>query len=314
MYLPFLRGKQYELIAITEMLGSGILTENSLPLIEPVKSNTKRLEKVIKDFQAKKHDIIIISNPSVGDLKKNSNYIQDVFEKKLDDLGNIIHGFLISSMTNLGDLKKVVDRFNDMQFCFIHISPFMHLEDLNEICRARGDKDIHILADASGLSLSYGMGVKASKRILLRDGFQKMPVNSEYPEFSYFSDLISTYKEMGFVGFSDYTIIGDDYSTTGGPAKCVAIHFSNIEKDGNLWVRHFKSVSDIESIANVKGKAYEAISFLNDWLKGGEYCGIETAGLQEYKDWYSSWAFHGLGHFKKISIKHHIELIQTKIS
>ena len=313
MYLPFLRGKQFELFALSELINQGLVTKSTLPLIEPVKSNTKRLENVIGLFQKHSLDIIVISNPSVGELKKNQRLIPDFFSGRLESLENVIHGFLISSATSVVDIENIIKEFGNMRFCFIHQSPFKSIDELNKLCQARGDNDIHVLLDARELSAAYVERVESSQKVLLRDGFQRQKVNSEYPEFSFFSDLKEAAMKLGYIGFSDYSIIGKDYSASGGPARCVAIHLTNIEDD-NLWIRHFKSESDLDSIANVNGKAHEATVALLAWLAGGEYCGIQTSGLAEYQASTSPWAFHGLGHFKKLSIKHHIELIQSTIA
>jgi len=40
MYFPYLRGRQYELIAIRELAEKGKLSKRIIPIIEPVKLST----------------------------------------------------------------------------------------------------------------------------------------------------------------------------------------------------------------------------------------------------------------------------------
>lgn len=43
MYFPHLRGKQFELIALRELVGV-LNSDKVMPIIEPLKSNTKSIE------------------------------------------------------------------------------------------------------------------------------------------------------------------------------------------------------------------------------------------------------------------------------
>ncbi|WP_420854214.1 sce7725 family protein [Sodalis ligni] len=50
------------------------------------------------------------------------------------------------------------------------------------------------------------------------------------------------YIRPNVIGFSDYTIVGSDYSEAGGPAYVVTIHLSYIEDEyKQLLIRHFSS-------------------------------------------------------------------------
>lgn len=53
MYFPYLRGRQFELIAIRELLEADRISEKIIPIIEPVKP-TSTLLKTIQQFVIKK--------------------------------------------------------------------------------------------------------------------------------------------------------------------------------------------------------------------------------------------------------------------
>lgn len=46
MYFPFLRGRQFELIALRELLENDLLGNNIIPIIEPVKLSSSLLKTV----------------------------------------------------------------------------------------------------------------------------------------------------------------------------------------------------------------------------------------------------------------------------
>ena len=66
MYFPYLRGKQYEFIAIRDLYEKGVLSK-VIPLYEPVNENFKYFDEFIK----KGIVFGIIVNPKVGDLINN---------------------------------------------------------------------------------------------------------------------------------------------------------------------------------------------------------------------------------------------------
>ena len=71
MYLPYLRGKQFKLIALREFIESNPGNINILPIIEPVKSSYNGIKLAIKCFFKVDFKFALIINPSDGDFKKS---------------------------------------------------------------------------------------------------------------------------------------------------------------------------------------------------------------------------------------------------
>lgn len=76
MYFPYLRGRQYELLALRELIENDRLSDNIIPIIEPVKI-TSTLLSTIKTFINNNNKMIIIRNPKVG------NFIADSHNSKI---------------------------------------------------------------------------------------------------------------------------------------------------------------------------------------------------------------------------------------
>ena len=67
MYFPFLRGKQFELIALRE-IAKTITGSNTInPIIEPVKKKTSTYQKTLETLCQGNINFTVIINPSVGD-------------------------------------------------------------------------------------------------------------------------------------------------------------------------------------------------------------------------------------------------------
>ncbi|ULQ60676.1 sce7725 family protein [Brucepastera parasyntrophica] len=142
--------------------------------------------------------------------------------------------------------------------------------------------------------------------ILLDDPFNPAIRNADYPENEYFSSNHILYKENGFNGFSDYQMIGRKISP-GGPAHAVALHWTCIKKNSQMWIYHFIS-DEKETTANVQGKYFQALKKLVAFFNKFENH-IETQAAENYRENLKNQQYKGLGYPKRISIKNHIELL-----
>jgi len=65
MYFPYLRGRQYELLALRELAENHLLGNYVIPIIEPVKLSPT-LINAMSAFISAKHPLAVIRNPAVG--------------------------------------------------------------------------------------------------------------------------------------------------------------------------------------------------------------------------------------------------------
>ena len=120
-------------------------------------------------------------------------------------------------------------------------------------------------------------------------------------------------KEDGFVGFSDYSVVGNEYLEAGFAPYAVAIHIVYFAPDKTLRVRHFVSDSN-EDITNPALKFYEAVSKLAAWYNTDPHPVEMTLGLQTFLQHYEQQSYPGLGTVKKLSLMHHLELMGKYLS
>ncbi|MFI3243400.1 MAG: sce7725 family protein [Akkermansia sp.] len=65
MYYPYIRGRQYELLALKELVLAGQLSEHITPIIEPVRFNPT-LVGTLGAFVDKARTLLFVDNPQVG--------------------------------------------------------------------------------------------------------------------------------------------------------------------------------------------------------------------------------------------------------
>ncbi|MNI44794.1 hypothetical protein D3C73_991890 [compost metagenome] len=90
----------------------------------------------------------------------------------------------------------------------------------------------------------------------------------------------------------------------------VAIHLTYKDQaSGEIWIKHFTSDSN-EDYSDTPGKFGEALDKLIAFI---DLVQLNTIACDQFRDYHSRGAFPGLGVVKKLSIMHHIELIQGLI-
>lgn len=302
MYLPYLRGRQFELLALRELVENGLIGERVIPVVEPIKISST-LSTTLKVFEKKGHNISIVMNPTVGDLvsdipysdawKKLSTLFEDEAAKK-----NIIKSYVMNSVGK----QYITDR-NERDI--IAVNPNrdclnIYLELFSEV-----EPAFSLIPD----DRKFSRKVKQSK-VLFEDHFLKAKRNKDYQDRDdeLFSEDHLFYKEEKFLGFSDYSVVGEEFSESGFAPIAVAIHIVYFDDDDSLRIHHFVSESN-EDINDPAKKFGEAVAKLYDWVKEQKI--QQTKGLQNLIDCYKAGRYPGLGTVKKYSIMHHIELMNN---
>ncbi|GFK32667.1 sce7725 family protein [Vibrio cholerae] len=297
MYLPYFRGKQFELIAIRE-LSEYIPNVIFRPIIEPVRKNLSPLLNTITSLNNADISPIIIINPSVGELQ---NSFLELLEKLSD------YEFLpciVVTGGNIDHASEIVRHIN---------RPFAV-----QITGGISNDAIHFSRDAEVTIVDYDTSDAVINQlmniVLYGDFFKKKRRNADYPSESSFSHLHTTSKsKRNVLGFSDHTVIPREYSEAGGPAYVVTIHLSYIDIDrfDELYVKHYSS-ADNGSPTDPAGKFIEALDkAMHDYNKGIFF---NSSGITELKMLHNNTHYAGLGLVKKLSIKHHVETVCHYIS
>ena len=300
IYYPILRGRQNELLAIKELLRNDKLSKNIIPVIEPVKLSPT-LIGTLSMFNEKNRSIFLVKNPQVGsfftDAKnpKNEKYLiqlNPILEKP--DLF-IKHAlYMVPSSTQ--ELKKYIDYNISMRDIIPILSNPDEIDLFNQYFTSPDTKVI--------LPFAPGFRRIKSKKIYIDDKFIKQPRNSDYSknEDEFFSD---DFLYDDYYGFSDYSVIGKEYSDSGFAPHAVAIHIVYFDKDHTLRIHHFVS-DDNDDVSDTAGKLYQATTKLHNWNLNQK---LDTIAIKQFEKIYEDESYPGLGIIKKLSIMHHLELI-----
>lgn len=302
MYFPYLRGRQFELIAIREMIERNLINDNVIPIIEPVKASSTFL-KTIEISNEHDKALAIIANPKVGSFIKDisdpkNERIKERYYDLLEISGRIIHTRIID-----------VEFQESMEFISAHYISKMAICLNNDGIAIfekyfKGNDFLYnIIPDKT----EFRRRIREN-RVMIEDHFIKSERNVDYlDKDDFFSRDHLYYKEDGYVGFCDYSIIGNEYSETGFAPYAVAIHIVYFDEEQSLRVKHFVSDSN-DDISDIAGKFKEAMNKLVNWNK---IVKLNTYGIRKLEEFYRLESYPGLGTVKKLSVMHHLELVNS---
>lgn len=295
MYLPYLRGKQFELAALRECAGTAS-AKHLKPIIEPVRENMNALINTIEHLNKNSVTPIVVINPSVGELSgKPSGLITTAINGH-----NYIPCILLAGSSDISAIKLAESISGDF---VIYLTEGVD-DVIIKLCNTAKFTIVNPKISPSLLS-------KFSKVAIIDDNFKKKPRNADYGLESAFSHWHVTFRNTpNAVGFGDYTIMAPDFSENGGPAYVVTIHLSYINKDqyDEMYVKHYSSYDD-NSPTNPGGKFINALSSAVKDITSTPSIFYKTMATKELISLYKNRHYPGLGQIKKLSIMHHIETL-----
>ncbi|MEK4508757.1 sce7725 family protein [Paenibacillus sp. FSL K6-2524] len=306
MYYPIIRGRQYDLLAIRELAVNYRLSRHITPIIEPIKLNST-LISTLSEIRNAQNSAIVISNPKVGSFMGELE-IEDIKHKFIEltkeNNVTIAHHFNKNSVEQIRDIiesyevelndivvvhseKKLVNLYNDI---FEEEIPKLNLIPLDNAFRRQ---------------------LNGKNLVGLDDKFNKLLRNVDYldNENEFFSEEHLFFAEEGYIGFSDYSVVGAEFNEGGFAPYAVAIHIAYPNEESALEIMHFVSDSNRDT-SDPAGKFSEALDKLIEWyVDYSDNDFMNTLAMQIFKRHHNEGTYPGLPTLKKLSIMHHLELV-----
>lgn len=301
MYYPFLRARQFELIALRELATEGASQGVIIPILEPVKETHNNLNLAHKVFQEKGQTAYIVVNSNKGGLDGDNQFYIDYLVALNDEV--FMPAFHYRNNANY--INQCIEQFG-LTNCMLICENDIEGDDLNFKAIAELAAVSLITVNDPGRNRSLNRFIRGLEKgyIRLDDLFEKKDRNSDFLDVleHRFSEEHIHYASEGFGGFSDYTVLPSEYVEGGSTPRAVVIHLTYLSAHQEIWIRHFTSETN-DSIANVQGKFAEAAA------KAVQYCrqnGLSNSAITELERHFDEEHYPGLGTVKKISIKNHL--------
>ena len=305
-YYPILRGKQFDLLAIKDIASKISGSKKICPIIEPVRDNFGAINRTLASSMSVSQDVALILNPLIGDL---SEYSIEQIKKGVDasslDSEYFTAIFHLPQRTNEAFWEQV-NSFQRIGF-IVNASSDKNCEQFRTLFKS--DKIKIVLFLDEDRRLKKDLGEYKIPRVLIKDKFIQRRRNVDYLEADneLFTEEHVYAKQDMYDGFSDYTLMPAEYTEGGWLPYAVAIHLSYQNTDNQIFVRHFISDSNTDT-SDIQGKFEEALNKALNFFEGRYPI---TDGIKLLKYYKEVGEYPGLGVLKKISIMHHLELMNT---
>jgi len=294
MYIPYFRGKQYDLLGLMESIHHHLIPDNVIPLIEPVR-DSKYLIQLLDLCVEHKKKILVVVNPEVGQIPYGvtSRYPYHAyfsFEEIVPVF--ILNDTFTSSMVEYHPYVFLSNRYSKQAFLETQEmeAPLFYITTEDPMLKNRID----------------------DKRVKLVDPFvrrkDQMYEEEEIVVDEFFSDEWYYLKEDGYVGYADYGIDGAAYYDKGYPSKYVVLHILYLDRYQRIRVKHF--VNDTaDSFANPGQKFFQSLTKCKEWYDRNQDVVPLTVGLARLFEYLIIEKYPGAGIVKKLLIMHHMEVV-----
>ena len=306
MYFPYLRGKQFELIALREFAIQYPNTEQIIPIIEPVKSTFNGLTTAARIMFEQNIRFALVLNPADGDFKRITKDILSEISILSENMEKWIPTFLYQ---NNGE--TILSAIQDQELNNVMVIFKNGIDISDSILNFLSHSQIQYIVngDPNSRITMRRLSLLENKRIIRLDNcFAEQPRNVDYlniPEDK-FTEQHRFYSDDHFYGISDYTALPKDFIDGGMLPYAVAIHMTYEKNQDEIYVRHFVSDTNDDQ-SNIQRKFFEAATKLKYFFTDR----TKTTAINELITLLDDEKYPGLGVIKKLSIKNHIELMNS---
>ena len=261
MYFPYLRGKQFELIALREFAIQYPNTEQIIPIIEPVKSTFNGLTTAARIMFEQNLRFALVLNPADGDFKRITKDILSEISILSENMEKWIPTFLYQ---NNGE--TILSAIQDQELNNVMVILKNGIDISDNILNFLSHSQIQYIVngDPNSRITMRRLSRLENKRIIRLDNcFAEQPRNVDYlniPEDK-FTEQHRFYSDDHFYGISDYTALPKDFIDGGMLPYAVAIHMTYEKNQDEIYVRHFVSDTNDDQ-SNIQRKFFEAATKL----------------------------------------------------
>ncbi|AKP67600.1 sce7725 family protein [Companilactobacillus ginsenosidimutans] len=295
-YYPYLRGRMYDLLALKESVEFGDLGPDIVPIIEPVR-DSKELQQTVDVLIEHKQPFSVIANPQVSVYGLNDTKLYP-----LPDLTEV--PFFHPAAILAPDFSSDFLQTSSDQTALLVAKNYQILKAYEKT---------RILKKVSGILIPEEARIHqivGDKSISLTDPLTFVPHVEDYADIEdEFFESANWYQQNdNYQGFGDYSMVGSYYFDKGMPSRAIALHIIYAAENGTLRIHHFVSDSN-ERMSGQKDKFFEAINKLAVWAPENIRGLNDTPALRELVGYAKQDKFPGLGIVKKLSMRHHFQLM-----
>ncbi|SDF39859.1 sce7725 family protein [Dyella sp. 333MFSha] len=309
MYLPYMYGRQFELLAIRMMLKDERDRGGLLPLIEPLMARPDDLKRCIALCAKADQSLALVVNPEKHQLKTaaaQQAWLQE-FGSTISSSPLVIPTLICRTDDVRTDVTNFLASYPDQEVAVVHPGKRLSGADVQWLGRTSTIRWHIVMTDK--VPQARWQQFPVDKLILLRDCFVKQERNADYLGQEFFTDAHHRVPHDA-AGIGDHLCIGSQFKKGGSTPHAVAIHATYVEPENrDVWVEHFVSTDVTKDEGDVASKFVDAARKLTRAVHARPTEFGDNRALREYGQMAKAAAYRGLGINKQLQMVHHICLM-----
>lgn len=265
MYYPYLRGKQFELIALRDISEKYHGCKCLCPIVEPVKFSFNGLTTAVKKMFDNELPFALVLNPTNGEFKRQDKDLISEIPELEASKEKWIPAFIFND--NLLTINSIIEE-KKLANVMIIFDEEVNAEDNDLIQFLKSDRVNFIVTSHADSRIEMRLLRGIDKHIIrLDDCFNTQARNADYGLVldEKFTEQHAFYDEESFYGFSDYTALAGKFIDGGMLPYAVAIHLTYQKNEQQLNIHHFVSDTN-DNQSNIQKKFFEAASKVNSFF------------------------------------------------
>ncbi len=310
-YYPYLRGKQFELLALRAFSNDSPGNQNICPIIEPVRTSFSSIGLAVGEMLKHSLQFACVLNPEEGEFKHQPgvDLLHEVSALS-DSLGSWIPAYIYRKENDQEILAHA--RSRRLEGIMI-IAPDSLPSDSKIVELARESVVSYIVISPDDTARRVKIDLQALKKTIIRldDKFNAQKKNADYLNMvdEAFSEEPFYHHGDGYDGFADYTTLPKTLSVGGMLPYAVAIHLTYLKSDDSIHIHHFVSNTN-DSTSDIPKKFFEAVQKVEAF-----YANVpQQKAITTLINMLNESKYPGLGTIKKLSIHAHLELMDSIIN
>ena len=177
MYYPFLRDRQFELIALRELVSAGAIENTVIPIWEPLKEPHNNLNLAYEVFRERDFSSYLILNPSYGEMAGDGLHY-------VEYLATLQEGIYLPAFRyrSNGDYIRQCIEDNELQKCLIICQNDVNAEDPDFTRIAELDQVVAFNVEDPGRNRTLSRYIRGLDKNFIRldDLFERQLRNSDF--------------------------------------------------------------------------------------------------------------------------------------
>ncbi len=214
MYVPVLRARRHELLAVRRDAAALALSGNVLPVFEAVNANHAALHRCLAEAMAQNLAVGVVLNPRVNPRTTIRVWSDPTLRQLILQSPLIVPTIFLDTKTPTQRLAALLTQFPQRPILVMHADTFIASSSVLGALKQHSPGVRHLMPEPNS-GRCPRPALSLADRVTLRDGFQSAASNAAYPGESFFCAAPRSLVAAPSAGIGDFCTVGKRFREGG---------------------------------------------------------------------------------------------------